>query len=212
MNRLLLIGGGGHCRSIIDSLALLNTYDEIGIVDNNVTNEYLNAHYVGRDDDLVHLYESGWDNAFVSIGSVGNTLPRRKIYGILKEIGFKIPTIIDSTAVISKDIQIGEGCFVGKKAIINFGTVLRNCCIINSGAIIEHDCIIDEFSHVAPGTVICGNVNIGKDSHIGAGSVVRQSIKIGNEVMVGIGSVVVKNISNGTVAFGNPCCEIESEK
>ena len=204
--KLLLLGGGGHCRSIIDSLISLNEYDDIGVVDNDPTIDFPNGiSVVGTDDDLGFLYEQGWKSAFVSVGSVGNTALRRKLYDIINKYEFNIPIIVDPSAVIAKDAVIDKGVFVGKGAIINAKSFIDFAAIINTGAIIEHDCHVGEFAHISPGTVLCGNVKVGTDAHIGANSTVIQGTIIGEGSVIGIGSVVTKRVPDGTVAYGNPC-------
>ena len=206
--KLLLIGGGGHCHSVLDSVLKLNEYDAIGIVD--YTNASVNnIPVVGNDDDLPRLHKNGWTDAFITVGSIGNTDLRHRLYQLAKNEGFTMPSIIDTTAIVANDVVIDEGCFVGKAAIINAGSKIGKAAIINTGAIIEHDCVVGEFAHISPGSVLCGQVNIGNDSHIGAGSVVRQQIDIGNNSLIGAGSVVVKNIPANAKTFGNPCKVVE---
>lgn len=206
--RLLLIGGGGHCHSVIDSVISLNTFEKIGIID-NMDSSCLGINVVGTDDDLPRLISEGWSEAFITVGSVGNTIVRRRLYGMVKGLGFVLPTIIDSSATIAKGCEISEGTFIGKHAVVNSGSSLGVCTIINTGAIIEHDCSIGDFSHISPGAVLCGQVKVGSDSHIGAGSVVRQQIVIGNHTLIGLGSVVVKNLPDNVKAYGNPCKVVE---
>ncbi len=206
--RLLLIGGGGHCHSIIDSVLSLNIYDEVGIIDGS-ENSYLGVHVIGTDEDVPKLFNEGWSEAFIAVGSVGDTHNRRKLFEMVKKIGMALPTIVDPTAVIGKDTIIGEGTYVGKKAVINVGSTVGTCAIINTGAILEHDTIVGDFAHISPGAVLCGQVSIGNDSHIGAGSIVRQLNKVGNSSLIGAGSIVVKDIPSYVKAYGNPCKVVE---
>ena len=202
--KLLLIGAGGHCKSVLDCVLSSGAYDAIGII-NDQRISILGVPVVGSDGDLTSLFKNGWTDAFITVGSVGNTATRRRLYEMIKKIGFTIPSVIDNTATIAKCTQISEGSFVGKKAVVNTGASLGCCSIINTGAIVEHDCVVGDFSHVSPGTVLCGQVRIGHDTHIGAGAVVRQLISIGNNVLIGAGSIVVKDIQDGQTAYGNPC-------
>lgn len=204
VNKLLLIGGGGHCRSVLDSILSLNEFDEIAIVDAKDCS-LLGINTIGDDNDLPRLFEEGWKNAFVTVGSVGNTEVRHDLYNKLIRIGYSVPSIIDPSAVIANDVKIESGVFVGKRAVINTGSYLGECSIVNTGSIIEHDCKIGSFTHVSPGAVLCGTVSVGNDTHIGAGSVVRQLIKIGDKSLIGAGSVVVNDICNNVKAYGNPC-------
>ena len=202
--KILLIGGGGHCHSVLDSILAAEAYEEIGIIDNRFNSE-LGVSVVGTDDDIPRLMSEGWLEAFVTVGSVGNTKVRRNLYEMIKSIGLNVPTIIDPTAVVAKGTELSEGVYVGKNSIVNAGSRIGTCAIINTGAIVEHNCVIGNFSHICPGSTICGQVFVGDDSHVGAGTVVRQQINIGCGSLIGIGSVVVKDIPNNVKAYGNPC-------
>ncbi len=202
---LLLVGGGGHCSSVLDSVLQTNKYKRIGIIDYDASASHMGVAVVGTDDDLPHLWKEGWEDAFVTLGSINTTRNRRRIFSLLKEIGFCIPCIIDDSAIIAKNVKIGEGTFVGKRAVVNAGTHIGRCVIVNTGSIIEHDCNVGDMSHISTGAVLCGQVSIGEDTHIGANAVVRQSVQIGNNTLIGAGSVVVKDISDDMTAYGNPC-------
>lgn len=206
-NGILLIGGGGHSRSVLDCLLRLGTYDEIGIVeiDPNSIPSLMGIPIVGTDDDLPALFAGGWTNAAVTLGGVGYPDRRQFLYQRLKEIGFSLPPIIDCSAIVGCEADLKEGTFVGKRAIINCRVQVGLCSIINTGAIIEHDCQIGSFAHISPGATLCGGVRIGENTHIGAGTVVRQQIEIGRDSIIGAGSVVVQNIPDAVEAYGNPC-------
>lgn len=214
MNKnLLLIGGGGHCKSIIDSVLKQELFTKIGVIDKreNIGKSILGIPVIGCDDDLPNLYQNGYTNAFITLGSIGNPSLRIKLFKIIKDIGFEVPNIIDSNAVISKNINLQEGIYIGKNAVINAGSVIEQCAIINTGSIVEHDCSIGEFSHIAPGSILCGEVHVGAHTHVGAGSVVRQQVKIGARTLIGMGSIVLKDIPENVIAYGNPCKEVGAQ-
>lgn len=202
--KLLLIGGGGHCHSVLDSAINMGTFDEIGIID-STNGSCLGVSVIGSDSDIPALIKDGWNCATITVGSVGNTEVRRKLYELVQSYGLLLSSIIDPSSIIAQGTTICDGCFIGKKAVINTGSIIGECAIINTGAIVEHDCRIGTFSHISPGAVLCGQVSVGEDSHIGAGSVVKQCITIGNSVLIGAGSVVVDNIPDCVKAYGNPC-------
>lgn len=213
MNRnLLLIGGGGHCKSVLDSILTIDHYTKISIIDKkeNIGKSLLNIPIIGCDDDLSNLYQEGYNYAFVSLGSVGNPENRVKLFEELETIGFIIPNIIDPTAIVSQHVILTKGIFIGKNVVLNVGTFINNGAIINTAAIIEHDCSIGKFAHIAPGSVLCGEVKIGDCTHIGAKSVVKQQIKIGANTLIGMGSVVLNDVNDKIIAFGNPCQEVKS--
>ncbi|AZO96322.1 acetyltransferase [Halocella sp. SP3-1] len=211
MEDILLIGGGGHCKSVIDAITQGNLFNIVGVLDirEKVGRYVNNIRIVGIDDDLSSYYTEGIRNAFITLGSIGDPELRIKKYIYAKKIELKFPVIIDKSAIISSNIIIREGTFIGKGAIINTAAQIGKNCIINTGAVIEHDCIIDDFVHIAPGTVLSGGVHIGENSHIGTNSTVIQNIIIGSNTVIGAGSVVVKDINKNSKAYGNPCREVD---
>lgn len=210
--KILLLGAGGHCMSVLDSLMALDQYTDIAIIDkSNNTSNILGVPVIGVDDDLERLYEEGYTDAFITVGSLGDTSIRRKLYNKIKDIGFNIPNIIDNSSIVSKFVSIGEGNYIGKNAVINVGASIGNCTLINTSSTIEHECTINDFVHISPGSVLCGNVIIEADTHIGAACVIRQGLSIGYNTIIGLGSVVVSNINSNTMAYGNPCKEVKHE-
>lgn len=206
---LILIGGGGHAKSVIDVIREKGEFHIIGVLDQaHRIGEYVNGvPIIGEDASAKAYFEQGIKYAFVSLGSIGNTRLRRKITKRLKKIGFTLPSIVATSAEVSPSAVIGEGTFVGKGVQINAEAVVGCHTIINTGAIVEHECHIGNFVHIAPGAVLCGNVNVAEDTHIGARSVVIQGMSIGRSTVIGAGSVVVKNIGQHKVAYGSPCKE-----
>jgi acetyltransferase EpsM len=65
--------------------------------------------------------------------------------------------------------------------------------------------LIGDYVHIAPGAILCGNVEVGEGSFIGAGSTIMQGIKIGKWAVIGAGSVVVRDIPDHVTALGSPC-------
>ncbi|WP_143315070.1 acetyltransferase [Clostridium sp. HBUAS56017] len=210
MEKILLLGGGGHCRSIIDTIQFNNKYEIYGIVDPNIKKDerIFGISVVGKDDDLENLFNEGITYAFISVGSIGNTKIRNILYEKAKKIGFKFPVIIDKSSIVSKDVIVGSGTFVGKGSIINSGSIIGENSIINSGSIIEHDCYIGKLVHISPGATLCGGVKVGNKSHIGSNATIIQGIGIGEEVIVGAGSVVIRNIDSFKKVVGNPAREV----
>lgn len=203
MDDIILIGYGGNGKSVEDTIVSMNRYNIVGYVDIK-ENKESRLPYLGTDEVLNDLFKNGIKNAAIGIGFMGNSRLRDNIYSQLIDIGFDVPTIIDPSAVISKNAKIGQGVFIGKKAVVNAYALVGKMSIINTGAIVEHECIIGDFSHVAVGTILCGNVCVGDHSFIGAGSTVIQGIRIGSFVTIGAGSSIIRNVENGDAIVGVP--------
>lgn len=211
MKKILLIGGGGHCKSVLDSMIERNEYDDIAIIDKNqyIGKNVMGISIIGSDEDLVRLFENGYKYAFITLGSIGDSSHRIRVFEIISKIGYEIPVIVDKSANLSKYSRLEQGVFVGKNSVINAGSVIKKGAIINSGAIVEHDCEIGEFSHISPGVVLGGGVFVGERCHIGINSSIKQEIYIGNDSIVGMGSVVLNNIKSKSTVYGNPCREVK---
>lgn len=208
--RLLLVGGGGHCKSVLDCVRLAGGYACIGIVDMQPV-ALSGACYVGRDEDLAALRDNGWNCAVVTLGSVGYTDKRRRLFALLERLGYDLPTVIDASAIVSPTARIGKGVFIGKRTVVNADASVGDCAIINTGSIVEHDVQVGSFAHISPGVVLCGSVWVGKGAHVGANASVIQGIAIGEEALIGAGSVVVNDIHPKMVAYGNPCREVRKK-
>lgn len=206
MTDLILIGAGGHCKSVLGAIDR-DRYNIVGVLDQllPVGTEILDVQVIGDDSIAKELYDKGIRNAFISIGSTGQSSNRVKLVNYYKSLGYTFPAVIDKSAIVGDEVIVSGGAFVGKAAVIISGTVVGEHAIINTSSIVEHDCSISDFSHIAPGSVVCGQVNVGEYTHIGAGSVVIQGINIGCSVIVGAGSIVVKDLPDEIIAFGNPC-------
>lgn len=211
--KLILIGGGGHCKVVISILKKMSSFDIIGIIDNYKPkgSKVLDIEVIGRDEDLKTFYEDGIEYALITVGSIKDNLKRKTLFDMAKNLGFKFPIIISSEAIVDKSVDIDEGTVIMPGSIVNVGSVIGKNCIVNSGSIIEHDCKIGNHCHIAPGVHISGEVEIDDLSFVGIGSTVIQGVKIGKNVTIGAGSVVIRDITENTIVVGNPAKVIKNK-
>ncbi len=190
MEDIILVGYGGHARSVADCIERAGVYRIIGYTD---TVRYETKYtYLGTDDVLEQYRLKGIKNAFVAIGYMGKGNLRENLYQKLKKLDFILPIIIDPSAIISTSAKVKEGTFIGKGAIINAEVKIGKMCIINSKTLIEHESYIDDFSHIAVGAVLCGQVHVGCNSFIGANATIIQDIKLPEKTFVPAGKVIRK--------------------
>ncbi|MBU3101683.1 MULTISPECIES: acetyltransferase [Clostridium] len=206
MEKIVLVGAGGHCKVIIDIIKSVGEYDIIGVTDTTFRGQklVLDIPIIGDDSILKKLYNDGVKNAFVCIGALQNIKLRDKIYNKLKDIGFNIPVLIHKDAIVSSYASIAAGTCVMPGAIINPGVSIEENCIINTGVVIEHECKIQRNTHISPKACIAGAVKVGHDTHVGMGSCIIQALHIGNNVIIGAGAVVINNVEDNVVAVGVP--------
>ena len=176
MEDIILVGYGGHAKSVADSIQRGKQYRIVGYTDlKPADSQYV---YLGQDEVLPQYYKKGVKNVAVCIGYLGKGNVRQKMYKYLKDIGYMLPIIKDPSAIISDDVQIGEGTFVGKNAIINAGAKIGKMVIINTQCLVEHECIVSDFAHIAVSAVLCGQVYVEEAAFVGANATVIQGKKI----------------------------------
>ncbi len=193
MDKILLIGAGGHARSCIDVIETVGQFEIAGLVekDKNVDGSNLGYPIIGTDDDLKVLRQQV-KNTIITVGQIKSPKIRIKLYQLLKELDFTLPVIVSPHAYVSKHAQIGEGTIIMHGAIVNANAKIGNNCIINNKALIEHDAIIGDHCHIATGATINGEVSVGNKTFFGSGAITKQSISIGNNCIIGAG-VIIKN-------------------
>jgi UDP-perosamine 4-acetyltransferase len=203
--KIILIGGGGHCKVVISILKKLDNFEIIGIVDNYKSDSFISGiKIIGTDNDLKDIYKRGIHNALITVGSTKDNTKRYRLFNLVKKIGYKFPIIVSPDAIVDSNVSIDEGTVIMPGCIINISTSFGKNCIVNSGAIVEHDCKIGDYCHIAPGAHISGSVEIGELSFIGIGSTIIQGVKVGKNVTIGAGSVIIKDIPDNAVVVGNP--------
>ncbi len=185
---IIIVGFGGHGKSVADCIERTKEYKIVGYTDiKPVSSEY---NYLGTDDVLQYYFEKGIRYVAIGIGYMGKERIRERLYEKLKAIGYTLPVIKDPTSIISNSAFIGEGTFIGKGAIINANSSVGKMVIINTRAVVEHECIVDDYSHISVATVLCGNVNVGKYAFVGANSVVIQGRTISENTIVPAGTTI----------------------
>ena len=171
---ILLIGGGGHCKSCIDVIEQEGKFQIAGIVDlpEKRGQSVLEYPVMGCDDDLSELIQS-YPNVLITLGQIQSPARRVKLFNDLKRLGAKFPVICSPLAYVSPHAQIGEGTVIMHHALINAGARVGRNCIINTKALVEHDAIIEDHCHISTGAIINGGVRIGPGTFIGSNTVTR---------------------------------------
>lgn len=194
------IGGGGHCRSLLQMLPryiVANGYTDLHPAEN------MPLQYLGDDSVIT---PGDWLHIAVALGPDDSLTVRRRLIDSLKE-GHKFLSLIAETSICATNTEIGNGTAVMHGAIIN-GAKIGQHCIINSGAVIEHEVKLGENCFIGPGAVICGGAEIGSDVIIGAGATVRNGVKICSGATVGMGAAVVSDITEPGKYVGVPAVRL----
>ena len=197
MNKIILIGGGGHCKSCIDVTEMQNKFKIIGLIDKKNKFFSLNYKIIGADRDL-KKFSKKIKYALVVTGYIKNSKIRENLFKKVKKYGFRFPTIISPLSYVSRHASIGEGTIVMHGSIINAGAKIGKNCIINSRALVEHDAFIGDHCHLSTGSIVNGGVIIKKNSFVGSGAVIKQDIKIGKNCFINANSFLSKNLKDNS--------------
>jgi sugar O-acyltransferase (sialic acid O-acetyltransferase NeuD family) len=191
MNDILLIGGGGHCESVIDVVEQEGRYNIIGIIDRPelLGKNLLGYQVIGNDYDLSDLVKS-CSNAIITVGQIHSPLVRIKLFKTISKLGYCLPTIISPRSYISKYAKIGLGSVVMHDVIINSNALIGDNCILNTKSLLEHGCKIGDHCHISTNAVINGNTIIGQGCFIGSGAITKEGSRVQDNFFAKAGSVL----------------------
>lgn len=204
MKKLILIGGGGHCKSVAEA-AVSQGREILGVLDvaENVGGKVLDFDIIGTDDDIAKYAAKA--EFMITVGHIKNADIRRKIADKIINANAKLAApIIASTANVSRWARVGKGTVVLHGAMVNAAAFVGENCIINTMANIEHDAVIEEFCHISTGAMVNGNCRVGNDTFLGSQSVMLNGATICPRSLIAAGSFVRKSITTGGVYAGNP--------
>ena len=205
-NNLLVLGAGGHGRDVMDIALLSRKWDKISYLDDKpVSDKLTGIHTIGKLRDF-KLFTDEFSYGFVAIG---NNALRLQLINEVLEAGFKMPTLIHPTAIISNTVEIECGSVVLAGAIINTCNKISRGCIVNIGSTLGHDCNLSEGVQVSPGANIGGCTSIGERSWICIGANVTNNISIPADTIIGAGAVVVKDITESGTYIGVPVRRVD---
>jgi len=192
MKEIILIGGGGHCKSVIDVIEHDGSFKIIGIVDksNLIGTNVLGHEIIASDDDLSKLAKKH-KYAIVSIGQIESPILRIQLYDTAIKAGFILPSIISPNAYVSKYAKLGSGTIIMNHAVVNANASIGDNCIVNTKALIEHDCSISNHCHISTNATINGGATIESGCFIGSNSTTKELAKITKNSFIKAGSLVV---------------------
>jgi sugar O-acyltransferase (sialic acid O-acetyltransferase NeuD family) len=197
---LAIIGASGHGKVLADMAELLGY--NVTFFDDAYPNKLANEHWPIAGNLTVLLKNPNLYECVVV--AIGNNQMRNTLCIKLINDGFKLPTLIHPTSVISKYAKIADGSVFLANSVVNaFAQIGRNC-IINTGAIIEHDCVIGEAVHVSPNVALAGGTKVGDLSWLGIGSLTKQLVEICENTIIGANTTVINNIPSNVMAVGTP--------
>ena len=198
---LVIYGGGGHGKSLIELVRLLGSYHLVGVVDDGlaVGSQILGVPVLGGADCLVGLYASGVRLAINAVGGIGNLAPRLKVFERLAQTGFACPVVVHPRAFVEASASLAPGVQVFPQAYVGSSVQAGMGVIINAGAIVSHDVILGDCANISPGAMLAGAVMVGERALIGMGVTINLEVRIGAGARVGNGATVKADVPAGGI-------------
>jgi UDP-perosamine 4-acetyltransferase len=205
---VILIGGGGHGRVVLDILRTGGEFNPIGFLDADpeLAGQIIGGVPVLGQINLLPKLKSKTNKAIITIG---DNRARMSYAGKLRDHGYSLINAIHPSAVISETAKLGVNIVVAAGAVISADAIIGDGAIINTAAIIDHECEIGDGCHVCPAAAVAGRVRIGEEAFIGLGCRIIQCLNIGSRAIVGAGAVVLNDVDDDTTVVGVPARTIK---
>ena len=188
LRRLLIVGAGGHGRSVAEAVLASGTFEVAGFLDDAAPASTLVSGYLvlGTTDD-VSAYRTQADVAIVAIG---NSALREALSNRLMAAGYELATVMHPRAIVSPSAVVGQGSAIMAGAIV--GTEARLGCgvIVNCGAVVDHDAQVQDYSHLGVNACISGGSALGRSAWMQAGSALGYGVKVADGVVLPPGSAL----------------------
>jgi len=201
-NAIVVYGGGGHGKAVIELLRAVGGHAIIGVIDDGREpgEQVLDVPVLGGEGTLAYVLEAGCLQAVNAVGGIGAMGSRIAVFEKMRAAGFDFPTLMHPSAVVEPSAKLADGvqvlphAYVGSAAQLGFG------CIANTGTIISHDCILSDYVNLAPGAILAGGVEIGEGTLVGMGVTVNLNVRIGAGARIGNGATVKDDVPAGGIA------------
>lgn len=195
------LGAGTHAKSVLEAIRSAGAYEVVALVDDDPAlagGELLGVPIT----DALEGHHAAY--AFLGVGGIGDTGPRRRAAERLLAAGFELPPILHASAAVSPWATLGRGAQVLATVVVNADATVGEGVLINTAAVVEHDCVIGDYAHVAPGATLGGGAAVGAGAHVGMGAVVIEGVTVAEGAFVAAGAVVVADVPAGTRVGGVP--------
>jgi sugar O-acyltransferase (sialic acid O-acetyltransferase NeuD family) len=183
--KLALFGHGGHAREVSAQME-----DEITF--------FVDDEYSGGDARPISEFDP---HEYLMMVAVAESNHRSDIVDKLPKETRYFSFIHPTAIIMSDDVKIGEGSFIGANSILTTNIQIGKHAILNRGNQIGHDCIIGNYFSAMPGAIVSGNVHIGNRVYLGTNSTIIEKKDLLHDIKIGANGVVIKDIeSSGTYA------------
>lgn len=202
-SKVIIYGGGGLSKMIIESVRVLGCYQIVGIIDDNIPKgtDIIGSPVLGGAEVLPELYQSGVRMAVNSVGGIGNYRVRLNVFQQLAEAGFICPAIVHPSAHVDPSARLEAGVLVLAMSYVSGNAIVGMGSLINNSVVVSHDCVLGVCTSLSPGAMTAGEVIIEDFAQIGMNVTVNIGVRVGRECLIGNGATIKKDVPPGTRVY-----------
>ncbi len=211
LQKIVLIGArmDGQAGVVLNLVRQFSLYDVTGLIDDDRSLHGKTLGGVPVLGDVERFLQAVPGNIEGAHICIADNRARESNYRSLTDGGLRVVSIIHPSAVMSADVKIGDGVFIGPNAVVMNGVALGHCVTVNTAASIDHDNVIEDFANISPGVHTSGRVHVRRGAFLGTGSIVIPGITVGRDAYVAAGAVVTKDVPDGRKVGGVPARDLE---
>jgi len=185
---LLIVGAGGHGRSVAEIVAASDAWRFVGFVDDTAPRSTSAANWpvIGTTGELAACRSV----AEFAIVAIGNNVVRGRLQQQLIDLGFEIASVIHRSAIVAPSARHGVGCAIMAGAVIGTEATLGNGVIVNSGAVIDHHCSVQDYAHLGTNACMAGGSVLGRAAWMQAGSALGYGVQVPAGAVLNVGEKV----------------------
>lgn len=193
---VVLFGGGGLARTLVDLVRAGGSFEVLGIVDDGLPPgaEVAGVPVLGGASALGPLAAAGLVYAANAVGAVGRMAVRRRVSAQIAAAGLTGPVLVDPTASVAATASLAPGALVFAQAVVSAAAVVGPNAIVNSAAVVSHDCRVGADAHIAPGAILAGAVVVGDGALVGMAVTAPVGVTIGAGAVVGNGATLLGDV------------------
>jgi sugar O-acyltransferase (sialic acid O-acetyltransferase NeuD family) len=182
---LLIVGAGGHGRSVAEIVAASDAWRFVGFVDDTVPRSASAASWpvVGSTSELAACRSV----AQFAIVAIGNNAARERLQQQLVDLGFDIASVIHRSAIVAPSARLGAGCAIMAGAVIGTEATLGDGVIVNSGAVVDHHCHVQDYAHLGTNACMAGGAVLGRGAWMQAGSALGYGVQVPPGTVLNVG-------------------------
>jgi sugar O-acyltransferase (sialic acid O-acetyltransferase NeuD family) len=184
-DRLLIVGAGGHGRSVAEVVTGSERWQFVGFADDTVHPATAGTPWpvLGPTGELAAFR----DKAEFAIVAIGNNAVRERLQQQLHALGFRLATVIHRSAIVAPSARLGMGCAVMAGAVIGTEATLGDGVIVNSGAVVDHHCRVQDYAHLGTNACMAGGSLLGRGSWMQAGAALGYGVQVPAGTVLDVG-------------------------